>query len=304
MLGSSTNVAGCLFTSQKGSSQVVTDGVSNPALEYCDKTLGQVRNSFFIVSKAGITIDNSKVKVEHNIFSLGQLEQSVLASVTGVNVWRKSPKTVIASNVFNDCYDGIILRDGAQPLVKWNKLNLCRIMVGTSCSPNVFENIFTGQNQAECEDAKLTGIFYYSGGAGVCAKNWFNNFKNPDHPPIMIESSSQGFVDVGPRMLANTFSDCVPSNDRTHQDLYAVSSSEEEEKMNSIVGNKVRKEDTRGCVNCKKIVPCVLCKECKSVYYCGRQCQLQHWEIHQEYCTGYSEMKDKCPPGCQCCEMN
>ena len=239
---------------------------------YMDKTLGTVRNCLFQEQELGISVENSVVKVEGNMFS----------KCRGVRVWRMSPKASIVSNIFNDCGLGILLNDGAQPLIKVNKLNQSRISVAASSSPNILENIFTGGQI-------FPGIDYGAGGSGICGRNSFINFQNPSRPPILIHSASQG--GVGPRLLGNVFTDCVATN-IPDQDYFGVSSSENEAEVNNSIGKKVKRGNIRLCVNCKKTGPCVLCKGCKGIYYCDEKCQTQDWRRHQKFCTSYSEAKN------------
>ena len=172
-------------------------------------------------------------------------------------------------------------------MIKSNNLNQSLVSVAISSSPNIFENIFTGGENQE-EGHQLTGIVYSTGGSGICAKNSFINFQNPSLPPILIRYASQG--GVGPRLLGNTFTDCVAAN-IPQQDCYGVSSLEDETEMNNMVGNNVKRGNIRLCRTCMKTLPCLMCKECKSAYYCGEACQAQDWEEHQEFCTNYSQAK-------------
>ena len=88
----------------------------------------------FFDENGGIWIENSKVKIDRNMFSAGHF---------GVMVFRKSKSTSIVSNVFNG--SSIKMVNGAQPLIQSNKFHLSDILV-TSSTPNIVNNIFTGEN--------------------------------------------------------------------------------------------------------------------------------------------------------------
>ena len=122
---------------------------------------------------------------------------------------------------------------------------------------------------------------------GEPKKNSFINFKDPDQPPVTIFQGG-----VGPRLIGNTFSDCVEAGNR-YKNVSGVSSSEGENKMNDLIGDNVKRGKIRRCRNCKKTGSCVLCSGCKTVYYCDEQCQKQHWGEHQEFCIKYSKAKNK-----------
>ena len=283
---SSSNVVGSLFSSQKRSSEAARDEMSHAAIQYLQKTCGAVRNSLLREQETGIVIDNSEVDVEGNIFS---------SSDNGVFVMRKSPKLRIVSNNFNDCREaGIVLRDGAQPLVKSNKFNQSRAVVDTSSCPKISGNLFTGEDQQE--NAKSTGILYYNGGSGSCSKNTFINFRNPDQPPVTIVfSASQGGPGAGPKLMGNKFTNCVASNYGNYGDhkYLCVGSSEEEARFNSLIGDNVTRGNIRQCCHCKKTGSCDKCSQCKSAYYCDEKCQKLDWKEHQKYCLFYIKTKDK-----------
>merc|ERR550519_2880609 len=76
--------------------------------------------------------------------------------------------------------------------------------------------------------------------------------------------------------MGNTFTDCVKENVRD-QDFFFVCSVEDETELNIKLGDNITRGNIRLCVTCKKSGPCVMCKACKSVYYCDDVCQAQDW---------------------------
>lgn len=42
------------------------------------------------------------------------------------------------------------------------------------------------------------------------------------------------------------------------------------------------------CANCEREDVSAYCSLCKTVYYCDRKCQNNHWYKHKRYCSGYS----------------
>jgi len=294
--GASADFIGSFLTKQRP--EQINSEIRVPAIQYADKTRGNIKNCFFLKNEEGVQITNSPVKVESNLFSSG----------LGVNIDRKSSNSSILCNIFNDCDTAICLRDGAQPLIKFNKLNLCTLIVRDSSNPNIFENIFTGEISLKVNPKQLPGILY-NNGSGLCANNSFINFQNPLQPPIGITDNliSQG---VGPRLNGNKFMDCFTAafcrhhaGTRGPMGHFFIRSSEDETTMNNIIGNKGEKSANRMCTKCKKYVPCVLCKQCKMYYYCGEQCQKQDWDSHQSFCTSYAVGgKERCRHGSLGCE--
>ena len=60
----------------------------------------------------------------------------------------------------------------------------------------------------------------------------------------------------------------------------------EEEISRKTRQTKTRTEKSTNCLKCRQNLPYFLCSVCRNFWYCSHKCHHDHWEEHQQYCTG------------------
>ena len=239
----------------------------------------------------GIHIDHSNVRIKSNIIS----NHSDPSFGVGIHIGRKGNVTVKSNIIFNNA-SGILSQDGSCPLITSNQLEKCNsgCFLKTQSSSEIVNNVFT---------ACRYGAQYYFESSGILAKN---TFKNTTLFGVMVAENST------PELSDNTYINCgylVPPKENLEKrysklrnktsgfmESWDIRNKEEEEKYRDVIRAQPRPQaKLRVCNYClNHSNHSKLCSNCRSVYYCSKECQKEHWKHHKKFCvTEVGPKRDK-----------
>lgn len=243
---------------------------------------------FILVDQAAATIMKSR------FMNLGALVGNYQHPAIIIN--RHSSKaTKITKNKFRNCANGISINNGARPTVShnsfagWTKEHIC---IEGGANPKIKNNIFEMKTSHLYAPLGFIprGITYRGNSSGLLARNRFMD----GEISVLIADTSQ------PTMKGNVYESNQPDSildeiitflgdkiiNNIAQETAAMNEYNQENKI-PIQG----KSTIRGCGGCSEYKECELCANCKSIYYCSKQCQTDNWERHAPKCEDIRHIK-------------
>ena len=240
------------------------------------------RNFITNNTPGGVGIDHSTVRVESNIISNHPSPEGGI----GVYVIRKGD-VIVKSNVILNNAIGLFTQDGACPLITNNQLDRCDngCFSRTQSTPKILNNVFT-----KCR----YGVTYHFESSGVLAEN---TFKDSPLFAVMVakscrpELNDNTYINCGfgmpPREPLNEFFKEIRKEDPDILETWDIRNREEERKCRDAIRAQPKPQGKLRvcCYCCNHSNHTKLCSKCRSVYYCSKECQKNHWKVHKKYCV-------------------
>lgn len=241
---------------------------------------------FILADQAGAEIKKSR------FINLGSIE--TVYQHTAIIVNRQSTKeSKIVGNHFRDCANAISINNGAGPAVTHNSFAGStneHICIEGGANPRITKNTFEMQKNDWWRQLIPMAISYKGNSSGSLLKNKFIDadisIKLADKSHPTIEGNTYQYnqaYPISPRRI-NLLGDKIINNNAQE-----VAAREAYNQGND--KSRRGRNRTRGCAGCSTYKECALCANCKSIYYCSKQCQTNNWEEHAPNCKDIRDIK-------------